>query len=83
MPNGGALVATDAWKSTFPGAVVGALVMVGVRNPELSAALETQKRELEGGLRARGARLGRDGWTLSPRCAPTSTTTAPTARPIT
>jgi DNA/RNA-binding domain of Phe-tRNA-synthetase-like protein len=61
MPNGGALVATDAWKSTFPGAVVGALVMIGVRNPERSAALETQKRELEERLRARGARLGRDG----------------------
>jgi DNA/RNA-binding domain of Phe-tRNA-synthetase-like protein len=61
MPNGGALVATDAWKSTFPGAVVGALVMIGVRNPERSAALETQKRELEERLRARAARLGRDG----------------------
>jgi DNA/RNA-binding domain of Phe-tRNA-synthetase-like protein len=61
MQKGGVLVAADAWKSTFPGAVVGALVMIGVRNPERSAALETHKRQLEEGLRARGARLGRDG----------------------
>jgi DNA/RNA-binding domain of Phe-tRNA-synthetase-like protein len=55
------LVASDAWSSTFPGAAVGALVMSGVHNPERSAALERRKRELEEDLRARGARLGRDG----------------------
>jgi hypothetical protein len=30
------LVATDAWRSTFPGAVVGALVMRGDHNPTSS-----------------------------------------------
>jgi DNA/RNA-binding domain of Phe-tRNA-synthetase-like protein len=49
------LVATDAWRSTFPGAVVGALIMRDVRNPEASAALEAGKRRLEDLLRAAGA----------------------------
>lgn len=47
------LVATDAWKTAFPGAAVGALVMRGVRNPEQSAALEDRKRQLERELRER------------------------------
>ncbi|HZD70704.1 MAG TPA: hypothetical protein VFA45_17945 [Actinomycetes bacterium] len=37
------LVATAAWQSTFPGAVVGALVMQGVRNPAHNVALEAAK----------------------------------------
>jgi DNA/RNA-binding domain of Phe-tRNA-synthetase-like protein len=61
MERSGVLVATDAWKSAFPGAVVAALVMRGVENPEQSAALEVRKRQLEEDLRARGARLGREG----------------------
>jgi DNA/RNA-binding domain of Phe-tRNA-synthetase-like protein len=56
-----AVVATDAWKSTFPGAVVGALALSRVRNPELSPALEVRKRELEQGLRADAARTGGEG----------------------
>lgn len=55
------LLATEAWKCAFPGAVVGALVMSGVRNPEESPALERAKRELEASLRARAAEAGRDG----------------------
>jgi len=55
------LVAADAWKSAFPGAVVGALAMSGVMNPERSTALEAQKRELEESLRTRAAQLGGDG----------------------
>jgi DNA/RNA-binding domain of Phe-tRNA-synthetase-like protein len=43
--------ATDAWRRAFPGAVVGALVMTSVRNPERSAALENAKRRLEHVLR--------------------------------
>jgi DNA/RNA-binding domain of Phe-tRNA-synthetase-like protein len=50
---GGVLVATEAWSSTFPGAVAGVLVMSGVHNPAESAALEARKRELEEALRAR------------------------------
>jgi DNA/RNA-binding domain of Phe-tRNA-synthetase-like protein len=46
------LVATEAWRSTFPGAVVGALVVREVSNPERSAALEAAKRRLEEELRA-------------------------------
>jgi DNA/RNA-binding domain of Phe-tRNA-synthetase-like protein len=52
---------TDAWKSAFPGAVAGVLVMTGVNNPEQSPALEVHMRELEEGLRARAAQLGGDG----------------------
>jgi DNA/RNA-binding domain of Phe-tRNA-synthetase-like protein len=46
------LVVTDAWRSAFPGAVVGALAMRGVGNPEHSAGLEAAKRRLEEQLRA-------------------------------
>jgi DNA/RNA-binding domain of Phe-tRNA-synthetase-like protein len=46
------LLATDGWRSAFPGAVVGALVMRAVRNPEQSTALEREKRRLEEQLRA-------------------------------
>jgi DNA/RNA-binding domain of Phe-tRNA-synthetase-like protein len=49
------LVATDAWRDSFPGAVVGALVMRGVTNPERSAALEVEKRRLEERLRVSAA----------------------------
>jgi DNA/RNA-binding domain of Phe-tRNA-synthetase-like protein len=46
------LVVTDAWRSAFPGAVVGALAMRKVANPEHSPALEAAKRRLEQQLRA-------------------------------
>ena len=52
------LVASDSWKSAFPGAVVGALVMRGVHNPEQSAPLEVHKWGLEEDLRARSAGCG-------------------------
>jgi DNA/RNA-binding domain of Phe-tRNA-synthetase-like protein len=48
----GFMVATEAWRSAFPGAVVGALAMRGVANPEGSPALEAAKRRLEERLRA-------------------------------
>jgi DNA/RNA-binding domain of Phe-tRNA-synthetase-like protein len=50
--NSPVLLATDAWRRAFRGAVVGALVMRAVRNPEQSAALEAEKRRLEKRLRA-------------------------------
>ena len=46
------LTATDAFREAFPGAVVGALAMRDVRNPERSEALEEAKRALEDELRA-------------------------------
>jgi DNA/RNA-binding domain of Phe-tRNA-synthetase-like protein len=45
------LVASEKWRRAFPGAVVGALVMRGVRNPDHSPALEERKRRLEADLR--------------------------------
>lgn len=47
-----ALVATEGWKRSFPGAAAGLLVMSGVSNPPLSDALETHKREVEHELRS-------------------------------
>jgi DNA/RNA-binding domain of Phe-tRNA-synthetase-like protein len=55
------LVATDAWKSAFPGAAVGVLAMRGVHNPERSDPLEASKRDLEESLRADAARIGPEG----------------------
>jgi DNA/RNA-binding domain of Phe-tRNA-synthetase-like protein len=61
MQQGEVMVATDAWKSAFPGAVAGVLVMTRVDNPEQSPALEVHTRELEEALRARAIQLGADG----------------------
>jgi DNA/RNA-binding domain of Phe-tRNA-synthetase-like protein len=44
-------VATESWRRAFPDAVVGALVMRGVENPEQSATLDERKRRLEEELR--------------------------------
>jgi DNA/RNA-binding domain of Phe-tRNA-synthetase-like protein len=44
---------TEQWKSAFPDAHAGILVMRGVANPHYHAELEKRKRELEGELRAR------------------------------
>jgi DNA/RNA-binding domain of Phe-tRNA-synthetase-like protein len=52
MPDAPILVATDAWRAAFPGAVVGALALRGVANPEQSPALEDAKRQLEAEVRA-------------------------------
>jgi len=43
---------TSAWKSAFPGAHAGVLVMLNASNPAHHAALEKQKMELEEQLRA-------------------------------
>jgi DNA/RNA-binding domain of Phe-tRNA-synthetase-like protein len=53
--------ATDAWRRTSPGAVVGALVIRGAQNPERAAPLEVEKRRLEESLRARAELLSPDG----------------------
>jgi DNA/RNA-binding domain of Phe-tRNA-synthetase-like protein len=48
------LIPTDTWRSSFLGAVVGALVMHDARNPEQNSALEAEKRRLEERLRGAG-----------------------------
>jgi hypothetical protein len=72
------LVATDGWRSRFPGAVVGALVMRGVHNPEHNVALEAAN---DGSSRTYG--LAPTGRTPIVSCAPTATTTVPAAAPTT
>jgi DNA/RNA-binding domain of Phe-tRNA-synthetase-like protein len=52
------LVATDAWRGAFPGAVAGALALRGVANPEHDAGLEAAKRSLEQRLRGGGLDAG-------------------------
>jgi DNA/RNA-binding domain of Phe-tRNA-synthetase-like protein len=53
------LIVSDAWKAAFPGAVVGALAMRDVANPESVAALDQCKVELENQLRQRFSKGGR------------------------
>jgi DNA/RNA-binding domain of Phe-tRNA-synthetase-like protein len=53
------LIVSDAWKQTFPGAVVGTLVMRNVANPGSHTALDRRKEELENQLRSRFAEGGR------------------------
>ena len=50
---------SEAWKKTFPGAVLGTLAMRGVANPPSHEGLERRKRDLEEQIRARfaGARV--------------------------
>jgi DNA/RNA-binding domain of Phe-tRNA-synthetase-like protein len=48
-------VAADTWRSAFPGAGVGVLVMRGVHNPELSPEPEARKGAVEASLRAHAA----------------------------
>ena len=46
-------IVSEAWKTAYPGAVVGVLAMRDVLNPERHAALDKRKEELENQLRAR------------------------------
>jgi DNA/RNA-binding domain of Phe-tRNA-synthetase-like protein len=45
--------ATDEWKTTHPGAIIGLLELSGVENTHPSPRLDQQKRETEARLRAR------------------------------
>jgi DNA/RNA-binding domain of Phe-tRNA-synthetase-like protein len=54
---------SEAWRSAFPNAHAGMLVMREVENPPVHAGLESRKRELEQRLRARFA--GGDRKTVS------------------
>ena len=46
-------IVSEAWKTAYPGAAVGVLVMRNVVNPEIHAALDKRKEELDGQLRVR------------------------------
>ncbi len=46
------LSVSDSWKTAYPGAVVGVMVLGNVANPKKSAALDDKKRELENLLRS-------------------------------
>jgi DNA/RNA-binding domain of Phe-tRNA-synthetase-like protein len=47
------LSVSDSWRTAYPGAVVGIMVLGNVANPKKSAALDDKKRELEDLLRSR------------------------------
>ena len=55
------LTITDKWKSTYPGASVGILVMNGVTNPTSHPELDIVKAEVEANLRAQFGHLDRAG----------------------
>src|SRR3990172_2484754 len=57
---------SETWKTTYPGASQGLLVMRGVANPEAHAELERRKAELEAGLRARFAGYDRAAFNALP-----------------
>jgi DNA/RNA-binding domain of Phe-tRNA-synthetase-like protein len=52
-------VVSEVWKSTYPGAAAGILVMRNVANPDSHPALDRRKDELEGQLRSRFSGGGR------------------------
>ena len=56
---GNVLIVSEAWKSAFPGAAVGTLVMRNVTNPDSHPALDQRKEDLESQLRSRFAEGGR------------------------
>jgi hypothetical protein len=53
MQSSSILEPSDIWKTTFPGAYVGVLVMNGVLNPAHHPGLEKRKVELEAEIRTR------------------------------
>jgi DNA/RNA-binding domain of Phe-tRNA-synthetase-like protein len=52
-------VVSEVWKSTYPGAAAGILVMRNVANPDSHPALDRRKDELENQLRSRFSGGGR------------------------
>ena len=52
---------SDAWKTAYPSAAIGILVMHDVLNPEQHPALDERKKALETELRSRYARYDRNG----------------------
>jgi DNA/RNA-binding domain of Phe-tRNA-synthetase-like protein len=58
--------ATNEWKTSHPGAVIGLLELSGVDNTRPSAALDTRKREMETRLRERYAGFTRQDFISIP-----------------
>jgi DNA/RNA-binding domain of Phe-tRNA-synthetase-like protein len=57
---------SEAWKSAYPGAAVGALALRDVANPEHHVALDQRKEALEQALRARWAGQDRKALNVLP-----------------
>lgn len=60
------LTLSETWKTTYPGASQGLLVMRSVANPETHAELDRRKAELEAELRARFAGYDRAAFNALP-----------------
>jgi len=60
---------TEAWKTTYPDAHAGVLVMRGADNPSTHPELENQKKELEARLRSQFAGQDRKALELIPTIA--------------
>jgi len=60
------LTLSETWRTTYPGASQGLLVMRGVTNPETHAELGRRKSELEADLRARFAAYDRAAFNALP-----------------
>jgi DNA/RNA-binding domain of Phe-tRNA-synthetase-like protein len=60
------LTLSEAWRTTYPGASQGLLVMRGVTNPETHAELGRRKSELEADWRARFAAYDRAAFNALP-----------------
>ncbi len=61
---------SDTWRTTYPGASQGVLVMHNLVNPDHHAELETQKVELEKELRARFVGYDRAAFSALPSIQP-------------
>lgn len=67
-----AFIASDEWKTRYPGASAGILIVRNVSNPDEHPGLETRKVELENGLRARFSSLDRSAVAALPSIQPYS-----------
>jgi DNA/RNA-binding domain of Phe-tRNA-synthetase-like protein len=64
------LLASDRWKLAYPGAVVGAIAVSGVANPESSPSLDARKESLESQLRSQYASHTRNQLKSQPSLQP-------------
>jgi len=64
------LIVSEAWKTSYPGAAQGVLVMHEVANPEHHPALEERKAQLGARLRAQFARSDRAALSALPSIQP-------------
>jgi len=60
------ITATDAWKTTHPGAQIGLLEISGVDNSQPAPALDQEKHAIEGRLREKYAEFSRDDFLSLP-----------------